>query len=97
MVAYVIGQIDVHDPDTYKEYASAVPATLAQYGGRFCVRGGAVTPKEGDWNPARVVVLEFADMAAAHKWYDSPEYQAIISIRQKASEGKMIFVEGFEG
>lgn len=97
MAAYVIALVDITDPETFKEYGTAVPATIAQFGGRYCVRGGAVTPKEGDWNPPRVIVLEFPDMATAHKWYDSPEYQAIIGIRQKASEGKLIFVEGFDG
>jgi uncharacterized protein (DUF1330 family) len=97
MAAYVIAQVDITDPETFKEYGDAVPATIAQYGGKYCVRGGAVTPKEGDWNPSRMIVLEFPDMATAHKWYDSPEYQAIIGIRQNASDGKLIFVEGYDG
>ena len=97
MAAYVIAQVDVHDPATFKKYADAVPATIKQYGGTYRVRGGEVTPKEGGWNPKRVIVLEFPDMATAHKWYDSPEYQTIIGDRLTASEGRMIFVEGFAG
>ena len=94
MSAYLIAQIDVHDPDTYKKYTAGVPATLEKYGGTFRVRGGAVTPKEGGWEPKRLVVIEFPDMAALHRWYDSPEYQKIIGMRHEASDGKMIFVEG---
>jgi uncharacterized protein (DUF1330 family) len=97
MAAYIIVQVEVHDPETFKKYADAVPATIKQYGGRYCVRGGKVESKEGDWNPKRMVVLEFPDMATAHKWYDSSEYQAIIGDRLKASDGKMVFVEGYEG
>ena len=97
MPAYVIAQVDVHDPATFKRYADAVPATIAQYGGKYRVRGGAVTAKEGDWSPKRLVMLEFPDMATAHRWYDSPEYQAIIGDRLSASNGKLIFVEGLEG
>lgn len=97
MAAYVIAQISIHDPETFKEYASAVPATIAQYGGKYCVRGGAVTPVEGDWNPTRLIVLEFADMATAKRWYDSPEYQAILGTRLNAADGDLIFVEGFAG
>jgi len=95
MPAYLIAQIRIHDRETFKKYADAVPATIKKYGGKYCVRGGAVTPKEGSWNPKRVIVLEFADMATLNKWYDSPDYQAIIGDRLKASEGDMIFVEGF--
>ena len=94
MAAYVIAQVDIYDPETFKEYASAVPATIKQYGGTYRVRGGAVTPKEGGWNPKRVIVLEFPDIATAHRWYDSPEYQKIIGIRFKAANGELIFIEG---
>jgi uncharacterized protein (DUF1330 family) len=94
MAAYLIAQIRIHDPETFKKYSAAVPATIAQYGGKYHVRGGAVTPKEGNWNPNRVIVLEFPDMAALNRWYDSPEYQKIIGIRFAAAEGDMIFVEG---
>jgi uncharacterized protein (DUF1330 family) len=94
MAAYVIAQVDIHDPETFKDYSSAVPATIKQYGGKYHVRGGAVTPKEGSWNPKRVIVLEFPDMATAHRWYDSPEYQKIIGTRLKSSGGHLIFVEG---
>ncbi len=94
MAAYLIAQIRIHDPETFKKYGAAVPATIAQYGGKYHVRGGAVTPKEGSWNPNRVIVLEFPDMAALNRWYDSPEYQEIIGIRFDAAQGDMIFVEG---
>ena len=51
-------------------------------------------PKEGGWTPKRIVVLEFPSMAQAQKWYDSPEYAPLIKLRQKASKGKLILVEG---
>ena len=96
MAAYVIAQISIHDPETFKTYQEAVPATIAQYGGKYHIRGGTVTPKEGAWQPDRVVVLEFADMEALHTWYDSPEYQAIIGYRTRAADGDLIFVEGHD-
>jgi Domain of unknown function (DUF1330) len=40
MSAYVIADIDVHDPETYREYTALVPGTLEPFGGRFLVRGG---------------------------------------------------------
>ncbi|HEU4977758.1 MAG TPA: DUF1330 domain-containing protein [Solirubrobacteraceae bacterium] len=97
MPAYVIVDVTVHDPETYKEYAAGTPGVIAQYDGRFIVRGGAVTPQEGDWSPQRIVVLEFADMAAARRWYDSPEYQALLPIRERAATSRLIFVEGYDG
>lgn len=94
MAAYIIADVEVTDPETYAEYRKVVPPTLEQYGGRFVVRGGAHETLEGDWQPGRVVVLEFDDVAAAKRWYDSPEYSEIKAIRQRASRGTLIVVEG---
>lgn len=94
MAAYVIGEIEIIDPQAYQEYAKGVPATIAQYGGKYLVRGGRVEPKEGGWDPKRVVVLEFASLDQARKWYDSPEYVPLRTLRQRAARGKLIFVEG---
>ena len=94
MAAYVIGEVEIRDTEDYKEYAKRVPATIAQYGGKYLVRGGAMEPKEGGWSPKRVVVLEFASMEQARKWYDSPEYAPILAIRTRAAASRIIFVEG---
>jgi uncharacterized protein (DUF1330 family) len=94
MAAYVIADVTVKDPETYAEYRKQVPATVAKHGGRFLVRGGAWEPLEGDWRPGRVVVLEFPDVAAAKAWYTSQEYGPLIKIRQSASTGHVILVEG---
>lgn len=94
MTAYVICDIDVHHPDLYREYAALVPATLEPYGGRFIVRGGQCETLEGGWRPPRVVVLEFPTSDQARNWYTSAEYGAVIGIRQRASSGKLILVEG---
>ena len=75
MPAYVIVETDVHDPEQYERYKAASPGAVAAGGGRFVVRGGEHAVLEGDWNPTRLVVLEFEDLEAAKRWYDSPEYQ----------------------
>jgi uncharacterized protein (DUF1330 family) len=94
MAAYLVGEIEITDPQAYQDYAKGVPATIAQYGGKYLVRGGKVEPKEGGWEPKRFVMLEFASLEQARKWYDSPEYAPLRALRQRASRGKLIFVEG---
>jgi uncharacterized protein (DUF1330 family) len=94
MPAYVIGEIEVVDPAAYEQYRKQVLAVVTKYQGRFLVRGGKVEPKEGGWTPKRIVVLEFPSLAQAQKWYDSPEYRPLIALRQKASKGKLIIVDG---
>jgi uncharacterized protein (DUF1330 family) len=94
MSAYVIAEIEVTDPAGYEDYRRQVLAVVTKYGGKFLVRGGKVDPKEGGWAPKRIVVLEFPSLEQARKWYSSPEYAPLIALRQRASKGKLILVEG---
>jgi uncharacterized protein (DUF1330 family) len=94
VAAYLITEVEITDPKAYEEYRKIVPATIARYGGRYLVRGGAVETKEGGWTPSRVVVLEFASMDQARKWYHSPEYAPALAIRSRAGKSKVILVEG---
>ncbi len=94
MAAYFIVDVDVTDAEAYTEYTRGVPDTLDRYGGRFLVRGGATEVIEGEWQPRRLVVLEFASVEQARAWYASPEYQAILPIRWRNSTANMILAEG---
>ena len=95
MPAYVIVDIEITDPEGYEAYKKLTPATLAAYGGRFVVRGGAVETLEGDWPHGRIVVLEFSDVSRAKQWWNSPEYAGPKAIRQRSAKTKMIVAEGF--
>ena len=97
MSAYVIVEIEVHDPVRYEAYKSMVPPSIAQYGGRFIVRGGEITPLEGGWDPKRLVVIEFPSAERARAWWASPEYAEAKALRQATSRGRMIVVEGATG
>jgi len=94
MSAYIHGNIEVTDPTLYETYRRDVPAVLAAHGGRFLVRGGAMTVLEGDVAPTRQVILEFPDMAHLKAFYTSPEYQRLVAIRQRASTGTLVAIEG---
>ena len=94
MSAYIIVDIDIHDAHGLEEYRKQVPATVAQYGGRFVVRGGKFETLEGDWQPKRLVVLEFPSVEQAKRWYDSVEYRPLKAMRFKASTSNLILVEG---
>jgi uncharacterized protein (DUF1330 family) len=94
VTAYVIGEIEVTEPKIYEGYRKQVLATIEKYGGRFMARGGKAEQLEGGWTPKRIVVLEFPSYEQALKWYRSPEYAPLIKLRQSASRGKLILVEG---
>jgi len=94
MAAYVIGEVDVMDPAAYEDYRKQVGAVVTKYGGRFIARGGGVEALEGGWSPKRLVLLEFPSMEQALEWYRSPEYAPLIKLRQKASRGRLVAIEG---
>lgn len=94
MAAYVIVDIKINDTEEYEEYKKLTPASIAAYDGKFIVRGGATETLEGDWQPGRIVVLEFPDAGRARQWWNSSEYAIAKTIRQSAADTKMILVEG---
>jgi uncharacterized protein (DUF1330 family) len=96
MAAYIIGSITITDPDRYREYAKHTPRVIAEFGGRFLVRGGEKSILEGPPDARRVVVIEFADRKAAEAFYHSATYGKIRGIRESASEGSLMIVDGFD-
>lgn len=95
MAGYVIAEVEVTDPVLFEQYRAGVPATVAAHGGRYIVRGGAVTRMEGDWNPKRLIILEFPSVEKAKAWHDSPAYAPLIAMRERSARSKVIIVEGY--
>lgn len=96
MSAYIIAEVKVHDAQLYEQYKGQVQATLDKYGGRFRVRGGRTELLEGDWNPPRLVVLEFPSVDDARAWWSSTEYAESKSLRQRSAVTQMILAEGVD-
>jgi uncharacterized protein (DUF1330 family) len=94
---YWIGHVDVTDPERYKDYIAANAAAFGKFGARFLVRNGECEVPEGSLAGRRHVVIEFDSYEAATACYDSPEYQAALKIREQASTGDLVIIEGYEG
>jgi uncharacterized protein (DUF1330 family) len=91
--AYLVVEVDVKDPDTFKKYAAAIPQTIEPFGGRFIVRGGKTEILEGE-PTKRIVMIAFDSMEKAQGWWGSPAYQAIKPIRHSSAVARLYFVEG---
>ena len=96
MTVYLIGQLEITDVDTFRRYSEQVAATVQQYGGRYLVRGGSIETLEGALSGSRLVVVEFVSKESAKRWYSSEEYVPLIKLRQSASEGDIVLVDGVE-
>jgi uncharacterized protein (DUF1330 family) len=95
MAAYIIVDVKIHDPEAYEGYKKLTPASIAAYDGKFVVRGGATETLEGDWQPGRIVVLEFPSVERAKEWWSSEMYAPARQIRYNTAESRMIVVEGY--
>lgn len=93
--AYWIARVDVKDAERYPDYVATAKPAFERYNAKFIVRGGAMTPLEGQAR-GRNVVIEFASVDDALACYNSPEYQQAVKIRQAAAESDLIIVEGYE-
>jgi uncharacterized protein (DUF1330 family) len=96
MAAYVVADIEILDHEAFAGYRERVPAVIAAYGGRYLVRGGTSEVVEGAWQPRRVVIVEFPTMATLKSFLDSPEYQPLRSIRERATRTNLVVFEGVE-
>ena len=94
MSAYVIVEIDVHDPVGYEDYKKLAGATIEARGGKYLVRGGKTEVLEGAWQPKRIVILEFASTDKAKEWLNCEEYAEPRKMRHRTAKTNMILVEG---
>jgi uncharacterized protein (DUF1330 family) len=94
MPVYMIISAEVTDSRAYEEYKSKVPALVAKFGGRYLVRGGKILNVIGDWNPGRIIVLEFPSHERLQEWLGSPEYAPLAAIRARATKSKGLVVDG---
>lgn len=94
MPAYVLVDVEVTDPEAYKEYRAKAAPTVMAHGGRYVVRGGAQHHLEPGWDLHRTVLLEFPSVEAAKTWYGSPEYRKVLPIRLRSSRSRLVILEG---
>ena len=104
MTAFLIAhRLDITDSETLKAYRNGVEETIAAYGGKVVVRSDGFEVLEGDWHPGRknddadperVTVIQFPDMAALKRWYNSEEYAGLKAVRLKSSRSDVVAVEG---
>ena len=94
MAAYFIADVDITNSAGFEEYRKVVPATIEKYGGRFIVRGGKFELFEGQWQPKRLVILEFPSVEQAKRWYNSEEYRQPRALRFRTARTNLVLVEG---
>jgi uncharacterized protein (DUF1330 family) len=93
---YIIANIEVRDPIAFERYRAAVAPVIAAQGGRYLIRGGKVTHKEGEMPIKRLVMLEFPSPEAAERFYHGEEYRALLELRTASTVSQVLLVEGYD-
>ncbi len=97
MSVFMLVEARTIDLEKYSQYISQVSRLVVQYGGRYLVRGGKITPLGNDWNPERIIILEFPSEERIREWLSSPEYKAIAPLREAGAETRAVLLEGLDG
>jgi uncharacterized protein (DUF1330 family) len=84
----------IRDPAKYQEFMTGVKPALDNAGAKYLARGGAHKVYEGDWQPRRIVLLEFSSVAAWESFYNGPTYQGLKHIRDACSSARLVSAEG---
>ena len=93
MKCYLVANVVITDPGRFAEYREKVPAIISQYEGQYVVRAGAVHPLEGELGIERLIMLEFASLDAARRFYYSAEYAPLLKLRKETTRSQVAFIE----
>ena len=93
MTAYALADVKITVPAKFEQYRGQVPDAVEKYGGQYIVRGGPIVKVEVDWEPSRLIIIEFETMNQLKKWYHSKEYSGQIQLRHESSNTNVVFIE----
>jgi uncharacterized protein (DUF1330 family) len=96
MSAYVIFDVEISDLTKYQEFILGVKPALEAAGAKYLSRGGDHKVYEGDWEPRRIVLLEFPSVDHWEEFYNGPTYQGLKAIRDACSSARLVSVAGTE-
>lgn len=93
MPVYLVGKLEIHDRDRYRQYEAGFMEIFSRYRGRLLSVDESPTVLEGDWPATRTVLIEFPSEEDAMAWYQSDEYQALARHRKAASSGDIAILQ----
>lgn len=96
MTAYAILDVEIYDIGKYMAFMTEVKPLIEAAGGRYLARGGELRVYEGNYQPHRLVIIEFPSLAAMDEFYASETYGALRATRDACSSSRLMAVEGLE-
>jgi uncharacterized protein (DUF1330 family) len=72
--------------ETLKQYQGVAASVIGRFGGQPIARGKALKSLHGPHAWVIGAVIRFPDMAAVEGWYEDPEYQKVLPLRDESYE-----------
>ena len=95
MPGYVMGVLNaINDGPAFDDYQHVAEPTIGQYGGKRVFVSSEVVPGDGAWSPMGIILFEFESAEQAKKWYNSPEYQAVVNQRINSTDSALVLIDG---
>jgi uncharacterized protein (DUF1330 family) len=94
MKAYLVLDLSVNDFDGFRKYLAEIPAFIAKHSGKYLVKGAQPTTIEGDWNPERIVIIEFPELEKANAFLTDPQVKELFKVRHNTTTSKLVLVDG---
>lgn len=94
MKAYLVLDVSVNDYGGFKRYIAEIPALIAKHSGKYIVKGIPPTIIEGDWQPERMVIIEFPERKKAEAFLSDPEARQLFKVRHDTTRSNLVLVDG---
>jgi len=94
MAAYAIVDLEVFDIALYLRYQKAIRPVLELAGARYLARGGEFHVYDGDYQPSRLILVEFPSLSCMDTFFNSDAYKSLEPQRQACSSARILGVEG---
>lgn len=94
MAAYAIVDVDVYDIGEFLAYQQQVAPLLERAGGTYLARGGEHRVYVGDFEPGRLILIEFPTLEAMDQFYGSAAYAALAPVREACCSCRIVAVQG---
>ena len=91
---YMLIDTEIFDQEVFAEFAVKIVEAMEAHGGSFLARGGTTEVMDGDWEPHRIVIMEFDSFERAQGFVRSEEYEALQDLRARCMHARVILVEG---
>ena len=84
VLVFVQGNPIPEKAETLQQYQQVARTVIGKHGGQPVARGSGLATLHGSRQWKVGIVVRFPDMAAVQAWYNDPEYQRVLPLRDQS-------------